>query len=139
MQQGNFQKQLRKIDLKATPARVAVLKLLKETKQPIDVNTIIDKINKWGIKTDPTTVFRIVNKLTERGVVNQIQFQDKKARYELTEREHHHHFICEDCGEIEDVLADAIPALEREIGRKQGFLVKRHSLEFFGLCSNCQK
>jgi Fur family transcriptional regulator, ferric uptake regulator len=69
----------------------------------------------------------------------QIQFQEGKLRYELAGKEHHHHLVCENCGKIEDVLSRVIPALEEEIKNKHKFLVKRHSLEFFGLCEDCQK
>lgn len=139
MKQHDCRKELRGVDLRATPARIAVMKLLEKAKQPVDVNTVIGKVNKGGIKTDPATVFRIMNMLTEKGIAIPIQFQDRKMRYELTGRKHHHHLVCETCGKIEDVSSQVIPALEKEIQKKHKFLVKRHSLEFFGLCSDCQK
>lgn len=138
MKQYDCKRELGKVDLRATPARIAILKFLEKTRQPVDVNTVFGEINSEGVKTDPATVFRIVNKLMEKGLVIQIQFQDKKARYELAKRGHHHHLVCENCGKIEDVSTQAIPALEKEIQQKHSFLVKRHSLEFFGLCVDCQ-
>lgn len=139
MMQHDCKKELRKADLRATPARIAIMKFLEKTKQPVDVNTVIDQINKEGIKTDPATVFRIMNMLTEKGIAMSIQLQDRKARYELIGKKHHHHLVCEDCGKIEDVSSQVIPALEKEIQSKYKFLVKRHSLEFFGLCPACQR
>lgn len=139
MKQYNYKKELRRVDLRATPARIAIMRFLEKTKQPIDVNTVIDYVNKNGIKTDPVTVFRIMSMLTNKGITIPIQFQEGKMRYELARKAHHHHLVCESCGRIEDVLSKAIPTLEREIQSKHRFLVKRHSLEFFGLCQNCQK
>jgi Fur family transcriptional regulator, ferric uptake regulator len=139
MGQRNFKTELRKIDLRATPARIAVLKLLEETKQPVDVSTVIDCVNKEGIKTDPATIFRIVNTLTKKGITIPIQLQEGKTRYELAGKTHHHHLVCESCGKVGDVSSQVVPALEKEIQKKYKFLVKRHSLEFFGLCEDCQK
>jgi len=32
-----------------------------------------------------------------------------------------------------------IEDLEKEIKQKKGFIVQRHSIEFYGLCAECQK
>jgi Fur family ferric uptake transcriptional regulator len=138
MKQIDFEKKLRKTNLKATPARIAVLKLLEKTEKPIDANTIIEKISERGIEVDPATIFRIVNHLTEKGLTIQVHFEDKKTRYELANREHHHHLVCDKCGDIIDISTKAVENLHNKIKEKYGFLVKRHSLEFFGLCNDCQ-
>jgi len=47
--------------------------------------------------------------------------------------------MCENCGKIEDIPDTTLPSFEKEIAKRHKFLVKRHSLEFFGLCDECQK
>lgn len=130
--------ELRQVDLRATPARLAVMNFLENTKQPVDANSVINYLNIKRIKTDPATVFRMMNTLTQKGITTPIQFQEGKTRYELSNTEDHHHLICDNCGRIEDISDFIIPTLEKDIGNKRNFLVKRHSLEFFGLCKNCQ-
>lgn len=130
--------ELRGVDLRATPARVAVMSFLENTNQPVDVNSVIDYLNANGIKTDPATIFRMMNTLTQKGITTPISFQEGKTRYELSNKEDHHHLICENCGKIEDISDLIIPKLEKDIKNKRNFLVKRHSLEFFGLCKLCQ-
>lgn len=130
--------ELRTASLKATPARLAVLRLLEKTDQPLDVATIIAYLNKQGVDADQATVFRIINLFTDKGLARQIQLNEGKFRYERGGEEHHH-LICERCGGIEDVSDCNIGGLEKEIHSKKGFLVKRHSLEFFGVCKQCQQ
>lgn len=130
--------ELREVDLRATPARLAVMNFLENTKQPVDANSVINYLNIKRIKTDPATVFRMMNTLTQKGITTPIQFQEGKTRYELSNKEDHHHLICDNCGRIEDISDLIIPTLEKDIKNKRNFLVKRHSLEFFGLCKNCQ-
>lgn len=137
-QAHDCKKELHHRDLKATPARLAVLKLLETTSQPVDVQTILDFVKNEDITIDPATVFRIVNAFTEKGLTKQIQFHEGKYRYELQTKDDHHHLICESCGIIEDISDCAIKPLERDIKKKKKFLVKRHTLEFYGLCTNCQ-
>lgn len=139
IKQHNNRKEFKKLGLRATPARLVVMKFLEETKKPVDIKTVIDFLNKKSIKTNPATVFRIMNTFTTKGITIRVQFQEGKARYELSNKGDHHHLICENCEKIEDILECAIPTLEKDIKEKNRFLVKRHSLEFFGLCSNCQK
>lgn len=131
--------ELNEVELRATPARVALMKLLETTDKPVDVQTMIEYLEKRDIKTDPATVFRIVNMFTEKGLTKQIQLQEGKARYELTANEDHHHLVCTKCGDIQDISDCNIAGLEKDIEKKKGFKVTSHSLEFFGICNSCQR
>lgn len=137
--QHDCKEELRDADLKATPARLAVLDLLEKTDKPIDVATMIDFLKQQNIDADPATVFRIINLFTQRGLTKQIQLQEGKFRYEHSAKADHHHFICERCGAIEDISDCNIDVLEHHIQQKKGLLVTRHSLEFFGVCQQCQR
>lgn len=139
MKQHDCKNELRKVELRATPARLAVMSFLEKTSQPVDINSVINYLMVEGIKTDPATVFRIMNVLTQKGITTPIQFQEGKTRYELANKEDHHHLICDNCGRVEDIEDTVIPALEKHIESKHNFTVKRHSLEFFGLCKLCQR
>ncbi len=135
----NCKTELNQADLRATPARMAIMQLLESAKEPVDTASIIDYLQKVDMPTDRATVFRIMNTFTQKGITKPIQFQENKTRYELASKDHHHHLICENCGKVEVIEDTVIPALERHIEKKHNFTVKRHSLEFFGLCRNCQK
>jgi Fur family transcriptional regulator, ferric uptake regulator len=130
--------ELREADLKATPARLALLKLLEEAEKPLDVAAMITYLQEQKIPTDQATVFRIMNTFTEKGLTKQISFNEGKFRYELASKADHHHLICEQCGAIEDFSDCNIWELEADIKRKKKFFVRRHSLEFFGVCKQCQ-
>ena len=86
---------------------------------------------------DKATVYRILTSFVELQVVREIHFGDREARYELTDSEHHHHLVCENCGDIKDVtLCEKI--LLDEVQKQSSFKIKSHSLEFFGTCKKCQ-
>ncbi len=131
--------ELNEVNLRATPARRALMSLFETADKPVDVQTMIDFLNKKDLKTDPATVFRIVNMFTEKGLLKLIQLNEGKFRYELSSMPDHHHLVCEKCGEIEDISDCNIDALEKDIEKKKKFKVTSHSLEFFGICSDCQK
>ena len=131
--------ELREMDLRATPARIAVMQLLEKTKEPVDAQMVMDYLKKEKIDTDPATVFRIMNMFTTKGLTNALEFHEGKSRYELARKDDHHHLICENCGRVEDIEDTVIPTLEKHISLEHHFVVRHHSLEFFGLCSYCQK
>lgn len=131
--------ELNNVDLRATPARLAVMQLLEKAEIPVDVQMIQSYLGEAHIDTDPATVFRIMNMFMEKGLVKQISFNEGKFRYELASKPDHHHLICHSCGKVEDVSDCAIADLEEDIRHKKGFVVSSHSLEFYGFCSVCQK
>ena len=132
----DFPKLLTKHDLKITQARIALLNFIDKEKTPVDSLSLIENLQK-SFSVDKVTIFRILNTLTEHGILKRLELGEGKARYELN-TEDHHHLICQSCGSIEDISDCNIDALEKEIKEKKHFLVKLHTLEFFGLCKNCQ-
>lgn len=139
LKQHNCSEELHTFGLKVTPARLAVMRFLEISNEPVDVNMIIDYLRQKDVDTDPATVFRMMNDFLKKGITRQVQLEDSRSRYELLSKGDHHHLICTNCGKIESVADTFIPRMEKEISKKQKFLVKRHSLEFFGLCQDCQK
>lgn len=127
---------IRKVGLRVTPARIAVLKTLEDSSTPVDVSTIYESLTKQRVDADQATIYRIVESFLEKNLVTKLQFQEKKFFYEV-KRPEHHHAICTSCGRIEDISNCSIKRTEAKIEEKIGFKVKSHSLEFFGLCSEC--
>lgn len=136
MSDDNFVTILSQHKLKTTQARISLLELVEKENKPVDSQFLIDSLKK-DLKVDKVTIFRILNILTEHGILRKLEFGEGKARYELM-TEDHHHFICEKCGHIEDISDCNIEIIEKEITKKKGLLIKKHSLEFFGLCKSCQ-
>ncbi len=129
---------IRNKGLRVTPARIAVLRILEESQKPVDIATIYAEIAKHHVDADQATIYRIIDNFLEKNLITRIQFNKKKFFYEAKMPEHHH-AICNECGKIEDISNCSIKRTESRIKEKIGFVVKSHSLEFFGVCSDCQK
>ncbi len=124
------------LNLKNTKARSGVLEILNQRKTPLDAGEIALHLKREGVETNLATVYRILDISYKKGLVDRLEFQEGKFRFELPKGEHHH-LICENCGAIEDFSDCSLSDLEKEIGKKKGFSVKRHCLEFYGFCKNC--
>ncbi len=121
--------------LKVTPGRLGLLDIFKHNKKPLAVKEIAKLYKSFG-KIDLVTLYRNVESLAEMGIVKKLRISDKEAHYEIP-HSHHHHLICTNCGKIADLENCEVRLPKTKI---PGFSkIKEHSLEFFGLCNNCDK
>ena len=118
-----------------TPQKKEVFCVLQ--KKPQTVIEILTVLKSKRSAIDKATVYRILTGFKELGIVKEIHLGDKEVRFELAGGEHHHHLICEECGSIEDVSLSEDVIL-KEVEKQTPFQIKRHSLEFFGICKKCQ-
>lgn len=138
LRQHSCEKEIQEAQLKATPARIAMLKLFESHEKPMDAQHVVDHLVKT-LGIDRVTVFRILNAFVAKRLIRKLEFREGKARYELANTDHHH-LICSSCGTISDISEDSV--MHDYIGRmekKYGFDVSEHILELMGTCSNCQK
>ncbi len=84
------------------------------------------------------TVYRNLNVLVELGVLERLYGESGVDRYEI-DRTPHYHLICERCGGVEDVAMESDPGLIEKLQPLTRFKIKRHRIEFYGLCNECQK
>jgi Fur family ferric uptake transcriptional regulator len=124
---------------KLTGARRAMVEVFCAGAMPVTAAELLAAIAEKGGRADRTTVYREVQFLLEQGVVEETHFGDGAKRYELAEGGHHHHLVCEQCGDAVDVpLENDLAAAEKAIARRTGYAVTRHALEFFGVCPSCR-
>jgi len=51
----------------------------------------------------------------------------------------HHYLLCSNCRKVEEIEGENLENLSQKITKDYGFKIESHSLEFIGLCANCQK
>lgn len=125
--------------LRLTKTRLAILEMFFQQHAPLSVARILDKLEKQAITVNKTTVYRELEQLEKVGIAKSLSLGDRRQYFELATRDHHHHFVCMECDEVEDVLFDEVDLSKQEtlLAQRKGFSVFRHSLEFFGLCKMC--
>jgi len=129
---------LRKKGYRLSPQRLAILKILAQSREHPSVARIRAMIKADFSTTSPATVYKNVSLLKSMGEVLELAFGNKSSRYDGYNPHPHPHVICSGCGRIVDPEYKAMARLSREISRKTGFQITSHRLDFFGLCSECQ-
>ena len=133
-----FRSRLHSAGFRATPGRLAVLELLEKNKRPLSIKDVQERLHRKDL--NQATLYRMVNALEKAGVLRAVDFRHGHAHYELENKSHHHHLICENCGKVADVSKCDTSKIEAQVLKIGGFdRITKHSLEFFGLCKRCAK
>ncbi len=118
--------------------RERILALLRSTESHPTAAWVYDRLKREFPSLSVGTVYRNIAILVEEGLVNRIDFGSTFDRYDANTAPHYH-FICEECGRIIDVTAPFDPAITARVDPSSGLQVRRHEIEFYGLCEKCSK
>jgi Fur family ferric uptake transcriptional regulator len=97
------QAEIRSAGLRATPARVATLLVLRRSDAPRTHAEVAEQLCTGGI--DKATAFRNLNDLAEVGLLRRSELGDHVWRFEAigpseSTEQGHPHFVCVDCGTV---------------------------------------
>lgn len=126
--------------MRITATRRKILDVLLSAKGPLSLTEIHHRSKGGKTAPDYATVFRTVTALEALQIVHRVNLEKSCAYYELQDPSRHYdHLVCMECGKVK-VLDMPCPLhpLEEKIEEEFGFMVSRHSLEFFGTCAECQ-
>jgi len=132
----DYSDKLRKIGLKATTLRVALLEYLFESELPIDAATCGEYLKTKKVSFDQVNVYRNLETFVQKGIAKKVDLQDGKYYYEKASD--CSHLICDTCGKIEHVHVEKSHEIAHEIVENTGFQITQHVSDFFGTCKACQ-
>lgn len=117
--------------LRLTEPRKVILQVLSEATDHPDVVELHRRVTAIDPGIAIATVYRTVNLLQERGILEKHVFNDGRARFESAEQEHHDHLINVESGDVFEFRSDEIERLQEEIARRHGFEIVSHKLEIY--------
>ncbi len=126
--------------LKLTRPREAIVEKILGTRtgEHFTADQLWEKLREKHKNVSKATVYRTLNLLAQKKVVEEHDFGRGEKYYErMVERPHHDHLICVHCGRIIEFENPEIEHLQEKIARREGFLIAYHSHKLFGACSRC--
>lgn len=128
---------IRSAGLRATPARIATLRVLHRSKSPLTHSEVSNKLE--NLEIDKATIFRNLTDLVAKNVLRRSALGDNVWRFEIIkesahEPDSHPHFICIDCGSVscmEDV------ELKRTSTSKSPLFERITEIVLRGHCNEC--
>lgn len=133
-----FPSQCRAAGLYLTPQRQAIYAALARSLEHPSAEQIHRKLAPGYPSLSLATVYKTMETLEQAGLVSLVNVVHESARYDA-ETGLHHHLVCERCKRVEDVHDASLDGLQTPVADDVGFLVRQHSVHFFGLCATCAK
>jgi Fur family ferric uptake transcriptional regulator len=123
--------------VRQTRQRSAVRAALEGRDEFVSAQQLHDVLRHEGESVGLTTVYRSLQALADAGEVDLLVTDDGETVYRRCSPEHHHHLVCRSCGRTVEIAGPAVETWADAIAREHGFTEISHTLELFGLCTQC--
>ncbi len=122
----------RNAGIRMTGQRRLIIKVLENSKDHPDVETLFERSNKIDNKVSIATVYRTVKLLQNAGILEKLEFNNGRSRFEDAVRKHHDHLIDLDTGKVIEFIDEEIEHIQNKIANKLGYDLVGHKLELYG-------
>ena len=120
-----------------TRSQTQVLDLLKQLESAISAQDLYAQLKQRQIRVGLATVYRALESLKLEGVVQMRTLPSGESLYSPAQADTHH-LTCLRCGNSVEVAECPVHGLEHDLNESHQFQIFYHTLEFFGLCEDCQ-
>ncbi len=114
--------------------RIAVYRYLVENPTHPTVDEIYSSLKVKMNSISRTTVYNVLNLLSDKGVIQQVSIDKTEMRYDANV-ENHIHFRCKVCNEVFDLHTTPFPS----IAIPNEFEVDQTEINVSGICPTCAK
>jgi len=122
--------------LRCTPQRYAVMAFLMEHASHPTAAEIFEGVNQVDPRTSRATTYNNLRDLVHAGLVREVAVEGRAARFDA-KGIRHHHFICDRCGNVEDMEWYDVPGpAAGSLGKR---VLRECELIFRGLCTKCAR
>jgi Fur family transcriptional regulator, ferric uptake regulator len=121
--------------MRNTSQRDAIRRVMVQADRPLSTGEIFDmargRISRLGI----ATVYRTLKSLKEAGAIREVDLPGQSSRWELANKDHHHHFLCRTCDKLFEI--EGCPG---DMGNllPPGYALEAHNILLEGKCSDCR-
>lgn len=116
-----------------TGPRRTIIQVIGEAEDHPDVVELHRRAAAIDGRISLSTVYRTVKLLETEGILQRLEFQGERSRYEKASREHHDHLINLATGDVIEFRSEEIEALQAEIARRLGYRLVSHRLELYAV------
>ena len=120
--------------LRCTPQRYAVMAFLVKHAGHPTAAAIFEGVNRAAPRSSRATTYNNLRDLVQAGLVREVAVEGRAARFDA-QGMRHHHFICDRCGNVEDIEWYDVPSpATGSLGER---ILHECEVIFRGLCAKC--
>ncbi len=123
-----------------TNQRQIILDVIDRSREHLTADDITARAQQLDRSINPSTVYRTLTLLRERGLINSRYYDQDSHRevFEPTPNTEHYHFTCSRCGTVIEFESKHVPALRAQLQNDFGVEVQTACLCLTGLCEKCR-
>lgn len=123
--------------VRRTPSQERIFQVLKALKRPVSAQDLFLELRQRQQGIGLATIYRSLQALKRQGQVQARKLVTGESLYSPVQQDEHH-LTCINCGQSIPFAECPVHELEARLEKSHHFKVYYHTLEFFGLCYQCQ-
>jgi Fur family transcriptional regulator, peroxide stress response regulator len=123
-------------NMRLTSQRQVILEELQKVKSHPTANEVYDMVRKRLPRIGLGTVYRNLDLLAERGIINKLEVGGEQKRFD-GDTSPHYHIRCVRCNRVEDIFFERDKKLEKKAATCCNYKILDHHVQFSGICSTC--
>ncbi len=136
--QASLVESLREEGYRLTPQRMMILGIILDTDEHITAEEIHQRVCQQYPFVDISTVYRTLNLLKKLRLITETDLGGGSVRYELADKDPHHHLVCHRCGTSFALEHELLEPLQDRLLKEYGFAADLDHFASFGLCQTCR-
>ena len=122
----------KKLGLKLTEQRKIIVKVLSDSSDHPDVESVHKRAIKIDKKIGIATVYRTIKLFEDNNLLEKHEFKGYSSRYE-TVRENHHHLIDVKSGKVMEFRNTLVDAMQKQVAKELGYKLIDYRLELYAV------
>ena len=137
MNQQDITGKLSKLGYRLTPQRLMILSAIEKSDHHISAEEIFAQVIDKYPYVNISTVYRTLDLLKNLEMVTETDMGEGRVRYHSSNKGHHHHLVCQECGQIIDLDEAVLSPLKDRLRLDYRFEADLKHLAIFGRCQRC--
>ena len=122
----------KKLGLKLTEQRKVIVKVLSDSLDHPDVESVHKRAVKIDNRIGIATVYRTIKLFEDNNLLEKHEFKGYSSRYE-TVRENHHHLIDIQSGKVKEFRNTLVDAMQKQVAKEMGYKLVDYRLELYAI------
>jgi Fur family transcriptional regulator, ferric uptake regulator len=134
------QRELEREGYRMSGPRSAVVETLDDLGCSVTAKEIADRLHERGQDVGVASIYRTLDLLDRLRLAKRVDAAEGIARYEPIDPsgDHHHHLVCESCGEVTAFEDRDLEQAIAEVSRRVDYAVDAHDVTLRGECPACR-
>ncbi|GBC91907.1 Peroxide-responsive repressor PerR [bacterium HR15] len=129
---------LKRAGLRLTPQRVAICRLLAESKDHPTASMIYHALLPQFPTLSLATVYKTLDVLKRLGLVQSLGDAGDGCEHYDADLTPHINLVCVRCHRVSDYVEEAIQQVEQRVAERSGYEIQGARIVYYGLCPTCR-